>query len=402
MSFKQVQQLRKNSELDEALKIASADLETNPNDEWNKRSIMWVYYEFMKIAVKKKKSKDFLFQLKNIAKLNLPPKENIAYDSVAWTLGKYLFKNKPSEIFLDESYKTIQNFHFSKPADSYSFLLKAFRKHAYKWEVFYDFVQWWGVNNFQKNDYENFVTEEGKKLPSNVELVYIALSKHLLKNPNDNMQTIIEFLPEIEYVAKTYKKMQYPPYYYAKLLLLVGDKGKFLDAFLPFARKKQRDFWVWNLLSEVYDKNSNEYFSCLCKSLSCGAPDKFTINVREKIANIFVKQELYSEAKYEYQKIIETRDNEGWPLREKHMKWQELPWWEDTQVSRNNIDIYNKNLHLAKSLLFANTEEEIIAVEFVNEDKKVFSFIASKQKYGFTHYGNFDLKPIVGKTYKVR
>ena len=50
MSFKEVKELRQQGKLKEALELAQSDLEQNPEDIWNKRSIAWVYYDYLKIA----------------------------------------------------------------------------------------------------------------------------------------------------------------------------------------------------------------------------------------------------------------------------------------------------------------------------------------------------------------
>jgi hypothetical protein len=402
MSFKEVKELRKAGHLQQALEVATSDLQHNPNDIWNKRSIAWVYYEYLKKAQDDNVFDAFVVQLEHIRNLELPETENMVFDGVAWQVGKYLFANRlVNALSLDSLFSLIRNFRFSKPADSYSFLLKAFKKHAAEWDNFLGFIEWWDLANFQGADYENFVLDNGKKMPSVVESVYIAVSKKLLAQPV-NIEAVNQFLPQISEVCRSYPKMQYTHYYHAKLLIASGDKHRFLDAFLPFAKKKQRDFWVWDLMSEIYNPNSDAYFSCLCKSLDCGAPDKFTINVREKIAAVFVSKQLFAEAKHEYQKIIEARNKEGWPLKDKHFAWKSLPWWSQTQANSNNHGIYKKSLSEAESLLYADTPEEIICIDYVNAEKQVFNFIASKQKFGFSSFKPFDVKPVKGDIFAAR
>ena len=196
--------------------------------------------------------------------------------------------------------------------------------------------------------------------------------------------------------------MQYPPYYYAKLLLATGDKEHFMKAFLPFARHKKNDFWVWDLMSDAFAPDTNEHFSCLCKSLSCGAPCKFIINVKEKTAKAFENKQMFSEAKREYIDIIDTRTSEGWNLSDKHYKWQTLPWWQTVQPTKNNFSIYNKNKNIAETLLYADSPETIIIVDNVNKEKSILSFVASKALYGFFNYKNLNIKPNEGEFYKVR
>ena len=45
MSFKEIKDLRKAGKLDEALKMANQDLETDSDNIWNIRAAAWVYYD---------------------------------------------------------------------------------------------------------------------------------------------------------------------------------------------------------------------------------------------------------------------------------------------------------------------------------------------------------------------
>ena len=401
MSFSEVKNLRKEGKLSDALEIAVKDLENNPEDIWNQRSIAWVYYDLLKIAQQQNNFNDFVSIIKNIKQLELPATETMIFDSCAWSIGKLLFtKNEIIPPVLDNLFDIIKEFEFSKPKDSYSFLLKAFKKHATNWDDFVRFVEWWGLENFQQNDYQNFVLENGNKIPSLVESIYIAISRKLLQE--NNKAKIKEYIPKIAHISAKYSNMQYPPYYYAKMLLELGDKSQFMKAFLPFAKKKSRDFWVWNLMSENFDKESKEYFSCLCKSATCGAPDKFTGDVREKLANVFIAKKQYAEAKSELQKIMNSRLKEGWSLRDKHLRWQNYIWWKTTNATKNNFNIYNTNLAVAENLLFSDIPEDIIVIERVNKEKSVVNFVASEQKYGFFNYSRLKAQPKVGDIYAVR
>ncbi len=402
MSFKEVTQLRKSGQLEKALEMAEADLRTDPDNDWAKRAVVWVYYEYLKKAQAGNRRREYQDFLEKIVSLDLPPGETYVFDSVAWSVGKFLFHYPSVDTqLLNELFETIRELPFSKPGDAYSFLLKAFKKHSSEWNRFPEFMEWWGYDNFSAKDYENFITDEGRKLPSLVESVIIGIARTLLKTPVDKGH-IKAFLPEIARVSEQYTNMQYPPYYYAKMLIELGDRERFMDAFLPFARKKQREFWVWNLMSENFDADSDEYFSCLCKSASCDAPEKFIGEVREKLAVYFLKKKMYPEAKFEMQRIIEIRKQEGWPLQNKHRIWQSYTWWETTRAVHDNRNVYQKNAQLAESLLYANIPEEIIMVTRVNKEKKVLSFIASKERYGHFSYRKAGIDPGTGETYAVR
>jgi tetratricopeptide (TPR) repeat protein len=402
MSSKEVTELRKAGKLEEAREMVEKDLISSPDDIWVKRAASWVYYAFAKQALEQKNLTKLLNHIENIKKLQLPETDKMVFDSIAWTIGKYLFANEnTTPETLDRFFELIKELHFSKPKDSYTFLLKAFNKFASKWDKFTEFVDWWGLDNFMPQDYQIFTTDDGKKLPATVESIYISISKKLLAAPRDR-EAIKRFIPRIAKVSHEHKHMQYPPYYYAKLLLALGDKEHFMEAFMPFARKKRNDFWVWDLLSEVYDKDSPEHFACLCKSLSCGAPAKFTINVKEKLAALFEKKGMFAEAKREYSDILEAREAAGWRIFDKHENWKKLPWWNKTKAAKDNFGIYNSNKGTAENLLYADKPETLIVVDTVNREKTVLSFVTEKRQHGFIHYGRLGITPEPGVIYAVR
>lgn len=403
MSFKEVNSLRKSGKLSQAAEMSKADMLNDALDIWNRRGAVWVYYEYMKIAAKENKISEFLLQLDKISKLKLPAGEKIVFDSMAWAVGKFLFANNNiSSGVLSNIFRIIKDLPFDKPSDSYSFLLKSFKKHSGDWQEFTAFVYWWGLDNFQSTDYENYISEQGNKTPSLVESICIAISKQLLIEQN-NKTSIEKFLPFIEHISNNYKRMQYPAYYYGLLLLRIGNKDLFLKAFIPFVKKKQKDFWVWSHLAEAFDKDSNDYFMSLCMSLYCGAPNKFTIKVRKDLADVFIRKKMFSEAKYELSVILITRQKEGWPLKEEHLNWLKYKWWDSAKVIKDNNNSYYKNGNNCKNqLLFSDVATQIAVVTHVNTDKKVFSFIVSKEIYGFSNYSIFGILPKKGDFIEIK
>ena len=402
MSFQEVNRLRKSGHLEKAAKISNADMLKDPNDEWNKRGAVWVYYDYMKIAAAKHQISEFLQQLEKISNLKLSSNEKMAFDAVAWSVGKLLFANEAiGSSILNKIFELIRDFNFSKPNESYSFLLNAFKKHSEDWHKFIEFVNWWGLDNFQRKDYESFVMDNGLKIPSLVESIYIAVSKKLLGGQNNKKQ-IEEFLPLIKNISVTYKNMKYTAYYFGLLLLKVGDKELFLKAFIPFVKRNKKSFWVWSHLAEAFDQSSQEYLMCLYKSMSCDAPDKFTISVRENLANALAKRKMHAEAKYEYEKIVKIRNNEKWPLKDEHKNWYKLVWWNSTIAVKNNRDLYRKSNNFSANVFFVNEPEYTAVVVKVNPNKKVFEFSISKEISGYSVFSIFDIDLKKGDFVKLR
>jgi hypothetical protein len=67
-----------------------------------------------------------------------------------------------------------------------------------------------------------------------------------------------------------------------------------------------------------------------------------------------------------------------------------------------NIGFYQEYTAVAESILFSDTPEETIIVEFVNSDRKILNFIASESKFGFFKYDRFLNEVRIGDILKVR
>ena len=88
MSFKEAKELRLNGRLAEALNMATADLESDPDNIWNKRSISWVYYDYLKLHSTKEGYSDFMIYFEKLISLELEIDDvKMLHENVAIQLG---------------------------------------------------------------------------------------------------------------------------------------------------------------------------------------------------------------------------------------------------------------------------------------------------------------------------
>jgi hypothetical protein len=446
MSYREVMNLRKSDELKVAYEMASIDLEKarkkhnfisiddlfNDNEEvnldventvdndqnysilWAKRAMGWVLHDLLKNAALKKDYDEFKEHLISLKDLSLLSSEKMIFDSCAWQIGKFVFalQNAPNIDYqkIDALFEIIKDFHFTKPSKSYSFLYKAFQKNHQNWSNFLAFADWWDFENFENKDY---LKEEynGTNIMSVAERAYIAYSKKLLEGePVDQFghQKIVDkdkiqsFLPKLDSIIERYPEYQYPAYFKAKLLLALGDDEQVLSVFLPFAKQKRNDFWVWELMAELYKEDKEKKFACYCKALSLKTPEDFLVKIRQAFTVLLLERKLYDEAKTEIQKVIETRQKQGWSLSEELVKWTKQQWYEAANPNLDNKAFYLNYTKQAEELLFQGIPEEIIVVEFVNENKSILNFVKDRQKFGFFNYAGSLTKPKIGDLLKVR
>lgn len=414
MSFKEIKELRQTGKLEEALQMANQALEKEPDDIWNKRAAAWVYYDYLKKYSQPESFDSFKENLIKIKDLQLPEDEKMVYDNCAWQIGSMVFGLHKAEHVdygkINELLEIITDFHFTKPSEAYSFIYKAFHKGYQNWSTYLIFADWWNFENLRSEDYlkEEF---KGKKIMSIAEQAYIAYSKKLLEGESlesfgqqrvVNKEKIELFLPKLDTIIEMHPDYQYPPYFKAKLLLALGKENNVLSAFLPFAKQKRNDFWVWELIAEMFPDEKDIQFSCYCKALSLKTPEDFLVKLRQTFAKILIEKRMYNEAKTEIQKTITTREKQEWKIPNQIVQWTEQEWYKSATSKKDNKDLYSNHSEKAEDILFHDIPEELIVVEFVNENKSTLNFVKDKRKHGFFNYSGFLTKPKIGDLLNVR
>ncbi len=413
MSFREIQVMRHAGNLDDALQLANAALNAEPENIWNKRASAWVYYDYLKKFCQADSFASFIENLNKIKALHLPEDENMIFDQCAWQVGKLVFalQKEPQVDYrkINELFEVFKEFHFSRPSEAFSFLFKAFHKGHQNWSKYLEFAEWWNFQNFRPEDY---LKEEvnGKKVMSIVEQAYIGYAKSLLEEAKVPLtghsiidkKKIQSFLPHLDQIIEKHPDYQYPPYFKAKLLLALGSDENVLSAFLPFAKQKRNDFWVWELMAEIFQEDKELQFACYCKALSLNTPEDYLVKLRAHFAKLLIEKEMFDEAKTEIVKVIETRAKFNWKVPDQINKWADQDWFKSAKALKDNKELYLKYSKKAEEILFRDLPEEVVAVEFVNENKKILNFIKDKNKFGFFNYSEQLEKPQLGDILKVR
>ena len=412
MSAKEIKELRQSGKLDEALAMAKSEFESQPENIWAKRNISWVYYDYLKQNETLEKFETFLLWLTEIKNLQLPEEEKMLFEKLSWQIGKMAFalmKSNPVDIHQSiRLLESIESFHFTKPSEGYSFLFKAFHKSLKDTDKYIYFADWWGFQNFKPEDFQKEKMPNGKEVMSIAEQAYIAYAKHLLPKQTQHGEIVFDkektlaFQPILSDIVDKYPQFQYPAYFNAKLLLAMGDKDNVLDSLLPFAKNKRNDFWVWEILAEAFSNEADRVFACYCKALSCKSPEEMLVNLRQKMAVILISKRRYNEAKTEIQLLVKARQDHDYRIPSDVFNWQSQDWYKNATSQKSNFGFYKEYVPLAESLLFSDSPEEMVIVDFVNTDKKMLNFIASESKFGFFKYDRFLRDVKVGDILKVR
>ena len=391
MSFAEVKNLRKAGNLESAFALAQADLTAAPEDIWAKRSMGWVLFDQLKTAAQEEQFDTFEQILSAVVELKLPAEEIMLWEQLCWQVGKMAFAIQKQEHVdfprLDRLFKDIASFPFSKPAASYSFLLKAFQKNNKSWPQYSAFIEWWGIGHLMPEDYLPVEMPDGKKSKTTLaEQTAMAYARKLAEAPIKR-EKIEAFLPVLDQMIHEHPEYQYPPYFKGKLLLAIGDKENVFSAFLPFARKKQSEFWIWDQLAETFPVTDARYVACLCRALSCRAEPQFLGKVRTKLAEWLIANKKLPEAKTEIEAITAVYEDEGWKLHPGIHAYTQQEWYKSTTEMPDNRAFYHQFQEQAEEILFGDMPEEVLVVDFVNREKEVLYFVGDGGKHGGLRYG---------------
>lgn len=455
MSFKEVKELRNNGELEKALETAQNDLARNENDIWSKRSLAWVYYDYLKKNAEEVNYKEFSNFLERLAALDLPEDEKMIFDQASWQIGKLINQLNYKSIlrediksYIDDSgrieisilektlfnYRTnllgiIKTFHFTKPSESYSFLLKMFMKNSSSWHTneFIDFADWWDFDNFMNFDYQKRLSSDGKPYMSLAEQAYINYSKFLLQGTQKDspeevlsyINRINQFLPKLDLVIEKNPEWDYAIYYKAKLLIKIERHAEVRGFVMPFVKRKRNEFWVWDLLSESYPDNIEMKIACLCKAAMCDAEPTMKAKVHNKLEKLLMiagkneAAEIEGQIATELKKVIRARlgfnsKNEESQEDAKVSGINESTAQSSSNASEylkleaRNLEFYKQYQRIAEEQFFNEKKPELAIVEFVNRDKKILNFVINKEKAGFFNYSKFLKKVNIGDRLLVR
>ena len=408
----QIKELRQEGKLQEALDLALINLGNEPENIWNKRAIGWVYYDFLKAHSEKGDFEAFITVIDNILNLELND-EQMLINNLIWPINKMAYQlansnpidNNKSDILFQKIY----SLNLEKPSQNFSILIKSLHKLFKDNPKYISVIDWVGLENLNEHDFQE---EEfnNRKIMALAQQVFISYAKHLEQGisldayggqKEFDREKINWFLPKLDQIINDYPQYVYPPYFKAKLLLRIGGDN-IMESYLPFARQKRNDYWVWQLMAEIHKNNSEIVFSSYAKALTLKTSDDFLVKIRQTFADLLIQKNMFSEAKYEIENIVSVKNKGGFKIPFQITQWQNSDWYINTNSTKNNFNLYKENSSLAEELLYQDIPEELAIIDYVNLEKGIISFTINKNKRGFFKY-NGNIKALrIGDSIMIR
>jgi len=367
----------KGGRVEQAYQTALADLEMQSN-VWTQRGVGWALYYLMKTDAEKHDVDSFVRHLEQLKTLDLLTADNdtMIYENVLRKTAEMIRRTQPQhEQELTTIFECIKEMAFS-PSRTYSLLLAACLNFT-GWPQLAEFIEWWNLDSLMPEDYKIFTTADGKKIIALAERAYITYAKALMfVGDKERMKA---FLPRMEALKEQHPDMMYPGYFCGKLLIALGKDGKeALEKIIPFARKKATEFWVWQLLAEMFRHvDGQKQMACLLRASQCRAKEVFLGKVRTKLAALYIAQNDLNRARFHIDKVVTAYQEQGWRLPREVQDWTRTSWLQ-TAVSDSSSPM--DYMAITNVILYGKTMQTVAIVTYVDWQNKRLNIVYGHQK----------------------
>lgn len=368
--------------IEEAYEQALKEHKASPN-VWTQRALAWVLYYKIKAAVEANQGYSLLMNLSELSVLDelSTSADNMIYENVLFKVASYVWKQLNPErpetpTKLSELFDVLMLYGSKfEGLKGYSYLLQGFIR-CEDWMGIADFIDWWNLDNLTIDDYTPYHMDNGRTAMSLAERAFIAQAKALLRL--NNRERIKAFLPQLEVLIEEHPEMSYPGYFYGKLLLSLGGLNReALQALLPFARRKSSEFWVWQLLSEVFSNEQDKQLACLLRAVHCRTQESFLGKVRTKLASLYIEHQQFDLAKFHIEKIIQEYHSQGWHLPRDVEYWRSLPWIATVKARKDSSLDYKS---ITDAILCEGANEALAVVSNVDPNTNRVTLIYDYEK----------------------
>lgn len=293
----------------------------------------------------------------------------------------------PSRLLLKELLKKLNNTNYFNFMDAIGF-------------------DWFSQCDFETSTYTNSNGELSEAKPLVEEMMRLHANKLLSCDEFvATEQRINDFIEILNIQIEKNPTYEWLPYYRTKLLIKVNRKEEALKAITSFARMKSKEYWIWDLISELV--NDGEKFNCLCKALLCKAKPELIVKVQEKIIALSIEKKMFTNAKYELDELISTRMKKWGKIPQQLERWKNESWYTETNATTNR-DALKEFANKADEILYRTLPFMDIYITYINEEKGVVNFayfennFSLKEGYFYTDSIKDERDWLIEETVKVK
>ncbi len=391
--------MRKAGKVDDALALSETLLTQDSKNIYNSRAAGWVYIEIIKTQCQTLAQTNQYIGM--VIGLALEASEDIFWEQIRWQIAKFLFRLGNNTSYVDWCIFLSWYESFPKQvSQANSVLLKSILKHQGEIQTLALVSTLSDVTNLQLGDFESEIIDIGKTVPSLAERLFIAIAKNwgmIMDSDKDfqDYEKVCAFIQRLDKFSDEYPKMAYLIYYRAVLRLKLGMCEEARILLIPFVKKKQTEFWVWEVLSQTFPNDIDTQIACLSKALLCKTSDNFLVKIRQKMAELLIFKQDWNAAYTEVLAIISIRNLNNWQISTQIFNWKNMAMTHNAIAYTNNNNFYKKNIVIAENIVSCSIKT-IGVVWKINSEKKTAQFFVNEKVYGGFNYENAKIMVGVG------
>lgn len=415
MSYLDVKELRKNGQLDEAFEMANADLEKDKS-AWSYRALFWVLHDMCKQCLaneQKDQATELVEKLKEILpnmedaqggiaekrldflELQLSPftaiikqadqdsrdnrtvvkafgdiKDIVCNDEIGLddfqqrTAGWILYRYAKHQLEKRATYnvKLALSLYLKLKVEKPSPLHSSILRMAVELETefrndfkFTTFLEMWGFDNFSEEDWEQFTTDDGRKLPC---LVEKAIGRYCKELVDDHIKLVPdEFIQLIEKARNKFPRDGKLELNYARLLAARGETDQAINAYRTVTQMIPQAY-VWQEMADLISDREIKQ-AVLCKVITMQLDEQFLGDTRLKLAGQLIEDGNYAAAKRELETYYKARQERGWAVRDPYYELAgKIPT--ATQAPANNQSLYDNKLERLMSFMYPDAPTTVM------------------------------------------
>lgn len=391
-SYYEINEIRKHGNFQKAFEMTNEVVAENPQCPWVYNLQANCIVDLMSGCATMAKREEFFAYLQRFADIvKVRSLDGFTTSRSIWPIRAFVVDSISAgnlyDDLLNRVLAIIQQINYNPQDKNYGILLGAFLKAKNKtrqWVGMKTFIEWWNLDNIKDKDCEQYTMDNGRKIMSTAEQAYIAYAKILLAEIAENKAdtaVVKNYIDILGSVVEKHPDFQYPPYFRAKLLLAIGSNEEAVRVLLPFAQKKNKDFWVWQLLGEAVS-DPELRFSCYCKALTCQSKDDMLCKMHLKMCDLLLSRQLYNEARTELDAAIELYRRNQWHLSLVYQDYTQEQWYVNAQADKNNNALYSGHVFEAEELMFTDKPMFEIVVTFIDTNTHRTYFSTTDKQRG--------------------
>ena len=348
--------------------------------------LVWVYYDFSKIAVANSNVTNMLKISSKLCELHYL-ENNIFNESFNWLLVKLLNNKNLQASKSQELINLIKScsalIKDQEPSLSKSVLLKSFIRLIKKREDAWQLYDYLCDKHYRKEDFQSEYFDNKKMMPL-YELALYTSTKSWLKAAEqgyrdalENQKLVLEVLTKYE-ARKDYRFVKY---YISKVYNIINNKDKAQEYAKAFLKTAITQSYAWALISENCTNRAKNIIY-LSKAIVLQRDEQYSIGLRQKLMSYLNDNEDKKLIEYLAVSIIKTRRSNNWTIP------NSLDKWRDSKLERTDINnaIQKLNIIANKAIgICFNDVETVVSIIVSERNNKYIAKDSKGRQYHFKY-----------------